>query len=102
MAAIMENREYEFGIWGKWWRDFGFGFGFWNFFFYVCFQEKVYQEDKKVQREKINEIQVLFSLGHRVVQVAIYVPINSILFCPLDALVFFIHHLMTETILSQY
>ena len=31
-----------------------------KFFLYVRFQEKVYQEDKKVQKEKINEIQVLF------------------------------------------
>lgn len=58
--------------------DLGMGF---EIFLYVCFQEKVYQEDKKVQREKINEIQVLFifllfSLGHGVVIVAIYVAIN--------------------------
>ena len=31
-----------------------------KFFLYVCFQEKVYQEDNKVQKEKINETQVLF------------------------------------------
>ena len=31
-----------------------------KFFLYVRLQEKVYQEDKKVQKEKINEIQVLF------------------------------------------
>ena len=53
MAAIMENREYEFGIWGKWWRDFGFGFGFWNFFYMFVFKKKFIKKIRKCKEKKL-------------------------------------------------
>ena len=67
------------GLWVQLWgvESMGLGLSF-DFFLYVCFQEKYTKKMRKYKKEKINEIEVLyiyllvlFSLGHVVVQVAI-------------------------------